>query len=204
MDNAVMESEDSATGAANCSGLLSLDLPPGVVVPGGRRTLMSNIDYSVQPGGNSVELRSADAIIAPLSTLTRVVEPAQTAPESNEVTPEPGEVNVAASESANVQPGPPSAYPGRPSFDCTKARSRVEITVCSDSGLSQLDLNMVTQYRRALASASPEERTLLEQTGARFLGYRNRCRDTQCIAEAYLGRMREIRDIMEGRWQPPR
>ena len=38
----------------------------------------------------------------------------------------------------------------------------------------------------ALASASPEERTLLEQTGARFLGYRNRCRDTQCIAEAYL------------------
>jgi hypothetical protein len=204
MDNAVMESEDSTTGAANCSGLLALDLPPGVAVPGGRRTLMSNIDYSVPPGGNTVELRGADSIIAPLSTLTRVAEPEQAAPEANEVAPETGEGNVAASVSANLQPGPPSAYPGRPSFDCSRAQSRSEITVCSDSGLSQLDLNMVTQYRRALASASPEERTLLEQTGARFLGYRNRCRDTQCIAEAYLGRMREIRDIMEGRWQPPR
>ena len=158
----------------------------------------------MQPGGNAVELRSADAIIAQLSTLTRVAEPAPAAPEANEAAPETAEGNVAASVSANVRPGPPSAYPGRPSFDCDRARSRGEIAVCSDSGLSSLDLNMATQYGRALASASPEERTVLEQTRARFLGYRDRCRDTQCIAEAYLGRMREIRDIMEGRWQAPR
>jgi hypothetical protein len=204
MDNAVMESEDGTTGAVNCSGSLSLDLPPGVAVAAGRRTLMSDVDYSVQPGGKAVELRSADAIIAPLSTLTRVAEPAPAAPEANEVAAETVEGNVAASESASVRPGPPSSYPGRPSFDCVQARSRGEITVCSDSGLSALDVNMVTQYRRALASASPQERALLEQTQARFLGYRDRCRDTQCLAEGYLGRMREIRDIMEGRWQPPR
>jgi hypothetical protein len=204
MENAVMESEDSTTGAANCSGSLSLDLPPGVAAEGGRRTLMSDVDYSVQTGGDSVDLRNADAIIAPLSRLARVGQPPQTAPEANEATPEADEGNAAASESANAQPGPPSTYPGRPSFDCSQARSRSEIAVCSDSGLSSLDLNMTTQYRRALAAASPEERTLLEQTRARFLGYRDRCRDTQCIAESYLGRMREIRDIMEGRWQPPR
>src|SRR5215213_6670329 len=68
MDNAVMESEDGTTGAVNCSGSLSLDLPPGVAVPGGRRTLISDIDYAVQPGGNAVELRGADTIIAQLST----------------------------------------------------------------------------------------------------------------------------------------
>ena len=44
MENPVMESEDSATGAVNCSGSLSLDLPPGVAAVGGRRTLMSDVD----------------------------------------------------------------------------------------------------------------------------------------------------------------
>jgi uncharacterized protein YecT (DUF1311 family) len=209
MDNPVMESEDQGTGAVNCSGTLSLDLPPGVAVAGGRRTLMSEIDYTVQPAadgsGQVVLLRSADVIIAPLATLARIAQPApQTPPESNEVAPEQPEANVAASESANVQPGPPSAYPGRPSFDCSQARTRSEIAVCQDSGLSSLDLNTATQYRRALTAASPAQRQLLQSTRNRFLAFRDRCRDTQCLAEAYLGRMREIRDIMEGRWQSPR
>jgi len=203
MENAVMESEDGTTGAANCSGSLSLDLPPGVAVEGGRRTLTSDVDYSVQPGGDTVDLHGGDAIIDPLSRLVRIGEPTQPAAEANDGAPDAGEENVAASESAKARPGPPSTYPGRPSFDCSRARSRSEIAVCSDWGLSELDLNMATQYRQALASASPEERSLLEQTRARFFGYRDRCRDTQCIAEAYLGRMREIRDIMEGRWQAP-
>ena len=76
--------------------------------------------------------------------------------------------------------------------------------VCSDSGLSALDVNMATEYRRALVSASPDERALLQSTRDRFLAYRDRCPNHQCIADAYVGRMREIRDIMEGRWQPRR
>jgi hypothetical protein len=215
MENPVMEGEDSSTGGVKCSGSLSLDLPPGVAVVGGRRTLMSDVDYSVQPAadetGQVVLLRNADAIITPLATLSRVQQqPGEGAVDGNEVTPEL-EVNVAASESAAVEPAPPPApaprpspYPGRPSFDCSQARSRGEIAVCSDTGLSALDLNMAKQYRRALASASPQERQLLEQTRNRFLGYRDRCRERQCIADAYLGRMREIRDIVEGRWQSPR
>jgi uncharacterized protein len=63
---------------------------------------------------------------------------------------------------------------------------------------------MATQYRRALASADPDERALLQSTRDRFLRYRDRCSDRQCIADAYVGRMREIRDIAEGNWQPPR
>src|SRR5205814_306695 len=114
------------------------------------------------------------------------------------------EANVAASQSAIVEPGPITALPGRPSFDCSKARSRGEIAVCSDSGLAALDLNMAAQFRRALAAATPAERTLLQTTGNRFLAYRERCPNRQCINDAYVGRMREIRDIVEGRWQPPR
>jgi len=31
------------------------------------------------------------------------------------------------------------------------------------------------------------------------LAYRDRCPSRQCMADAYVGRMREVRDIMEGR-----
>jgi uncharacterized protein YecT (DUF1311 family) len=204
MDNPVMESEDSNNGSVNCSGSLSLDLPPGIAAVGGRRSLMADIDYSVDSSG-SVSIRNADAIVGPLATLARMpapaAEPALPA-DGNEIAPENAvEGNVAASESASVQPGPPSRYPGRPSFDCNRASSKGEVAVCSDSGLSALDVNMATQYRRALAAATPEQRLQLEQTRQRFIRYRDRCANNACIGDAYVGRMREIRDIMEGRLQ---
>ena len=203
MENAVMESEDESGGSIDCSGLLSLDLPPGVALADGRRNLMSNIDYSIQPNG-AVVLRNADALIGPLTTLTRVAQ-AQQPPagaEMNDVAKV--EEDTAASVSANVQPGPASTYPGRPSFDCAGARSQSEIAVCSDSGLSALDVTMATQYRRALGAATPDQRALLQNSRDRFLDYRERCPNRKCIGDAYVGRMREIRDIMEGRLQVAR
>jgi hypothetical protein len=202
MENPVMESESQ--GAANCSALLSLDLPPGVEVAGGRRTLTANVDYSVRQaadgGATVVMLQNADAIIGPLATLARTGAPPE-AGIGNAVAPE---ANVAVSESANVQPGPANGAPGRPSFDCVRADTRGEIAVCSDSGLAALDLNMTTQYRRALAAATPVQRRLLQSTRDRFLAYRDGCPNRQCMADAYVGRMREIRDIMEGRLTPNR
>ena len=63
---------------------------------------------------------------------------------------------------------------------------------------------MAERFNQAMAQASPDQRALLRRTRDRFLAYRDRCPDTHCVAEAYLGRMREIRDIVEGQWQPPR
>jgi uncharacterized protein YecT (DUF1311 family) len=204
MDNPVMESEDGATGAVNCSGSLSLDLPPGVAAVGGRRNLISDIDYTVDPNGR-VALRNADSIIAPLATLARVGEPRPpvTAPAAtNEVAPEGAETNVAASVSPAKPTGPATNYLGRPSFDCGKARTKGEIAVCQDSGLSALDVNMAAQYRRAINAASPQQQVLLQTTRDRFIAYRDRCPNRQCIGDAYVGRMREIRDIIEGRLSP--
>ncbi len=209
MENPVMESQDDSTRAVNCSGSLSLDLPPGVAVVGSRRTLTADVDYTIQPAedgsGNVVLLRNADPIVTPLATLARVGQPqAQQQPTAPEAGPEQPQPDVGASESANKDVGPPTSYPGRPSFDCSKARTKGEIAVCSDSGLASLDVNMATQYNRAMKYGSPEQQALLRRTRDRFLAYRDRCPDTHCAAEAYLGRMREIRDIMEGRWQAPR
>jgi hypothetical protein len=198
MENAVLESEDSASGALNCSGSLSIDLPPGVEVAGGRRSLSANVDYTIDASGN-VSVGSAEAIVAPLATLARVEQQVIAPPETNELAPE---ANIAASESATAPVGPATSYPGRPSFDCARAQARGEIAVCSDSGLSALDVNMTREYRRALAAAPPAQAELLRGTARRFYIYRDRCPNRQCIADAYVGRMREIRDIVEGRWSP--
>jgi len=221
MENPVMESRDSSTGAVNCSGSLSLDLPPGVGVVGGRHTLTSDVDYTVEPAadgsGNVVLLRNADAVIAPLATLARVGQqaPARTAAapapsgpvETNGVTPEQPRAAppTAAPQPQQHPPAAPAApSSGRPSFDCAKARTKGEIAVCSNAGLAALDRNMAAQYGRAIDQATPEQRTLLRSTRNRFLAYRDRCPSRSCIGDAYVGRMREIRDIMEGTWRPPR
>ena len=215
MENPVMESEDSSNGAVNCSGSLSLDLPPGVAVVGGRRTLMSDVDYTVQRAadgsGNVVLLRNADSIITPLATLARVNQPAPTpevatneaapAPEQPSAAPAPAPPPAAAPAPAAPE-APPRTASARPSYDCSKARTRGEIAVCGNAGLATLDRNMAAQYSRSMEVATPEQRALLRRTRDRFLGYRDRCPNNACIGDAYVGRMREIRDIMEGRWQP--
>ena len=208
MENPVMEGEDSSTDAVNCSGSLSLDLPPGVAVVGGRRTLTADVDYSVQPAadgsGPVVLLRNAEAIVTPLATLSKTAQPAQTSSAAavNEAEPAPatgGETQAPPSTAA-----PPRPAGAGPSFDCAHAKTRGEIAICSNAGLAALDRNMAAQYSRSMVAATPDQQALLRRTRDRFLGYRDRCPDNRCIGDAYVGRMREIRDIMEGRWQPPR
>ena len=214
MENPVMESQDGSTGAINCSGSLSLDLPPGVAAVGGRRTLASDVDYTLQQAadgtGTVVLLRNADAIIAPLATLGRLEQqPAApvTQTETNQTeAPEPKtSVQPPATLAPPVTAAPtPRPATARPSFDCGKARTKGEVAVCSDAGLAALDRNMAAQFGRAMTAADPDQRALLQSTRSRFLTYRDRCPDRQCMGDAYVGRMKEIRDIMEGRWQPQR
>ncbi|MES2138052.1 MAG: hypothetical protein V4502_13470 [Pseudomonadota bacterium] len=215
MENPVMESEDNSTHAVNCSGSLSLDLPPGVAAVGGRRSLMSDVDYVVQPAadgsGTVVMLRNADAIIAPLATLARTTTtaPAQTpGPGAEPVpipAPGPGEEGTLAPPAATPpSPQPEPSARANPSFNCANARTRGEVAVCRDSGLAALDRQMAAQYGSAMSRADPGQRALLQSTRSRFLGFRDNCRSDSCIADAYRGRMREISDIMAGRWTPPR
>ena len=217
MENPVLDSEDSDSGAITCSGSLSIDLPPGVAVVGGRRTLTSDIEYTLQRSadrsGDVVQLRNAEAIITPLATLARTGQAAQQQPGAPAtVGPAPGQPAGPLTDPAPALPNtpPPPAQPAppqetasaRPSFNCAAASSRSEIAVCRNSGLASLDRQMASQFYRARSQASPSERALLDRTRGRFLSYRDGCRSDDCIADAYRGRMREISDIMAGRWQP--
>jgi uncharacterized protein YecT (DUF1311 family) len=220
MENPVMESQDSSTGAVNCSGSLSLDLPPGVAIVGGRRTLTADVDYTVQAAadgsGNVVLLRNADSIVAPLATLARAEQPASPAPVTNRASPvemngpAPAQPSTTPPDSApQLQSQPsnsasPANASANPSFACASPRTKGDLAVCSNAGLAALDRNMAAQYAGAMATASPQQKMLLRRTRDRFIAYRDRCPSRTCIGDAYVGRMREIRDIMEGRWQPPR
>jgi uncharacterized protein YecT (DUF1311 family) len=226
MERPVMEREDEDRGAVFCSGALSLDLPPGVAVVGGRRTLAADIDYSLQRAadrsGEVLTLSNADAIITPLATLARTGAPQPPAAPLSPTDPgyvEPADAPSPGSPPAGAQPPPstlqpppaPVAEPAptprptasvRPSFNCANARTRGERAVCSDGTLASLDRQMASQFNRALANASPGERQMLTRTRTRFLSYRDRCDSDACIADAYRGRMREIADITSGQWRP--
>jgi hypothetical protein len=107
---------------------------------------------------------------------------------------------------ARAKPAPPPKRPpvavaaAKPSFNCRYAKTRGEITVCGDAGLAALDRQMSAEYYRAVAAARPGQRTMLERSRNRFLRYRDSCGSEACIADAYRGRIREIGDIMSGRW----
>ena len=61
---------------------------------------------------------------------------------------------------------------------------------------------MAEQFNAARRVANPRQRQLLERTRSRFLGYRDSCGSSACMAETYRSRMREISDILNGRWNP--
>jgi hypothetical protein len=208
MEAPVLTGEDKDRGAAACSGSLTLELPPGLTVVGGRRTLSGEIDYIVQPAadgsGAVVTLSKAESIVTPLATLTRTAGAAPTQPSTApDVTAADPLAPVSTEPKPTSQPAP--SEPGAdPSFNCDNASTRSEIAVCNDPALAYYDRQMASQFNAALANADSDERALLEQTRSRFLRFRDRCRTNQCIADVYRGRMREIRDIMSGNWQAPR
>lgn len=208
MENPVLESDPSDDRVASCSGSASLDLPPGVAVVGGRRSLTANIDYSLQPAadgsGDVLLLRNADSIVTPLATLAKVAQPAQAAApvDTNSVEQDDPLAPQPATPVVETPSAPPRPTGARPSYDCADARTRGEQAVCADAGLATLDRQMAAQFNRSLGIADEEQRALLQRTRTRFLSYRDSCRSNGCIADAYRGRMREISDIMAGRWEP--
>ena len=212
MDAPMLNSHDDDLGTIACSGSLSLDLPPGVAVVGGRRTLTADVDYALQPAadasGTVLTLTSADAIITPLATLARVGAP--TGEPLTPATPaDQGALGATPLTSAPAPAAPPPstasppASTASPSYNCQFARTRGEIAVCNDNGLATLDRQMAAQFNGAMSGGDSDQRALLQSSRSHFITIRERCRSDNCVADAYRVRMTEIRDIMAGRWKAP-
>lgn len=93
----------------------------------------------------------------------------------------------------------PETASTNPSFDCRRARARSERMVCSNPSLASLDRTMSSQFYSVISNADSATRSELRRTRDRFLAFRNRCPDENCVAQAYRDRMDEIRDIAAGR-----
>lgn len=198
MENPAAEGEGRVPGLVDCVGSMAIDLPPGVTTAAGRRLLMSDVYYAIDPDSRRVaQLRDADRIVAELASLT--VTPVAQIP----ATVAPGALPPGAEPVDPLAPieGPPSAA-ARPSYDCASARSPSERMVCADPGLADLDRAMAAEYARAMAQVPPPQQALLRQTRDRFLAYRDTCPNAACVGAAYNDRIREIRDIAAGRWSP--
>jgi uncharacterized protein YecT (DUF1311 family) len=209
----LLQDHNENVGSVTCNATISLDLPPGVAVVGGRRTLSADALYTVQPAadgsGKVLTLANADGIITPLATLARIEQPAEAATgEVNAAEAVPGEVAPVPADPLAPAPAPDAGAPSQssasPSYSCSSARTSGEIAVCNDPRLAALDRRMASQFRSAMADASPQQRAILNRTRDAFLRYRDQCPSNSCIAETYQGRMREIRDIMRGGLQPRR
>ncbi|MDQ3078690.1 MAG: hypothetical protein M3R03_01660 [Pseudomonadota bacterium] len=216
LDGAPTAASVAASEMVDCRGRATLRLPPGLKVAGGRTALGGDIAYSVAGGARgTVTLGQADSIAIPLATLTqdraaaagRARAGASNGSEGPAIrvpVPEPATAPIVPPLPQPAPPPPEASSSSRPSFECRRARTSGERAVCASDSLAALDRTMAAQYRSAEANGGPAERRLLVQTRGRFLGYRDRCGTDACIANAYRGRMREIDDIMAGRWRGDR
>ena len=215
MEAPVLREENEKIGSVSCTATAYLDLPPGLAVVGGRRSLNGELGYTVQPAadgsGDVVTLTSADSIVTPLATLARVGGVPGSALDGTEnavaTAPETPTDPLAPAPAAPPEaPAPPSAptASSNPSFDCDDASTRGEIAVCRSEGLAALDRQMAAQFQAAFSDADRSQRALLANTRDSFLRYRDNCPNEACMAQTYRGRIREIRDIMRGTWRPER
>ena len=81
-------------------------------------------------------------------------------------------------------------------FDCSKASSFVEKTVCSDRELSNLDDLLATSYKRALSKSS-DLNSLKSQQREWIKQGRDQCKDIACIRAAYSKRLAELNTLQD-------
>ena len=68
----------------------------------------------------------------------------------------------------------------KPSFDCAKARTAVELLICRDGTLATLEVQMATAYHQALDRMATDHRTVLQQEHLTwFRNYSRTCNNAQ-------------------------
>jgi uncharacterized protein len=85
--------------------------------------------------------------------------------------------------------GMPYVHPA--SFDCAKAKTKIDKLVCGDPKLSDLDDKLSALYKKVL-ELSPVPEDSKEQQRDWVKGSRNTCKDAACLEKAYVSRISEL------------
>jgi uncharacterized protein len=82
------------------------------------------------------------------------------------------------------------------SFDCAKAKTKIEKQICSNTKLSELDDKLTAPYNKVLAQ-SPVPEDTKEQQREWVKGSRNTCKDADCLEQAYTSRISDLQTQLE-------
>jgi uncharacterized protein len=90
-----------------------------------------------------------------------------------------------------------AAFADGPSFDCAKASSYVEKTICGSELLKSLDVALSKNYKSMMVVSSnlPGGAQDLRQEQKAWIGKRNKCSTEECLVDLYRARVNEICDI---------
>lgn len=89
--------------------------------------------------------------------------------------------------------GPVTAFRQKPSFDCAKASTPTEYTLCGDDYLASLDLSIDTLYFDLRDRLSGQSRQNLLESQRTFLKKRNRCEaSVPCLVGIHEQRIVEL------------
>lgn len=87
-----------------------------------------------------------------------------------------------------------SEKPVAPSFDCAKARSRVEKTICASPEIARLDNEMAGLYLKRRRASKGSNRNALTQQQRQWQRTRNSCgSSTSCLIKTYGQRIEQLR-----------
>ena len=76
------------------------------------------------------------------------------------------------------------------SFDCAKARTKVEYLICGNPELSKLDEDLSAAYSKALnGNVDP---AALKQQQREWMKERNKCVDSECVRTKYQDRIANL------------
>lgn len=85
------------------------------------------------------------------------------------------------------------AYADEPSFDCSKATAAIELKICNNDYLSDLDGLLAYNYKNAPWSEWDENsKKAFKSEQKAWMVKRNACSDENCLADAYKLRIDEI------------
>lgn len=79
------------------------------------------------------------------------------------------------------------------SFDCGKARSKVEHIICASPQISSLDDRLAASYGTAAKALSPHGRQILKKGQLEWIRYLNlACDDAVCVQSEYKNRLKDL------------
>ena len=77
------------------------------------------------------------------------------------------------------------------SFDCAKAKTQIELAICANEALSDLDSRLMHAYQNALAR-SDDQNAIKSDQRLWLKVVRNKCLNSECLVNAYRTRIEEL------------